>query len=123
MKSCKSPRGVMPLSIVLVLLVFAPLAVCGAPGARYGQRYGDVVMNKFAEQRGMAPVVFPHSLHRVHFRCNVCHEELGFAMKAGANKIEMANIVQGQYCGACHNGKIAWGSADCNRCHRGWPAP
>lgn len=118
MKSCRSPRGVMPLSIGLVLLVFAPLVVCGA-----GAGYGDVVMNNFSEQRGIPPVVFPHSIHRARFRCNVCHEELGFAMKAGANKIEMANIVQGQYCGACHNGKIAWGSASCDRCHRGWPAP
>lgn len=118
MKSCSLSRSAVLLSIGVVLLVFAPLVIGGAK-----THYGDVVMNNFSQQRGIAPVVFPHSIHRVHFRCNVCHEELGFAMKAGANEIEMANIIQGQYCGACHNGKIAWGAASCDRCHRGEPAP
>ncbi len=118
MKSCRSPRGAMPRSIVLFFLIFAPLLVCGAEA-----RYGDVVMNNFAEERGMPAVVFPHSIHRVRFRCNVCHEEVGFAMKAGANKIEMAHIVQGQYCGACHNGKVAFNAVACDRCHSRPPTP
>ena len=118
MKSCTLSRRAMRSYIFFVLLVSLPLAGGGAEA-----RYGDVVMNNFSQQRGIAPVVFPHSIHRVHFRCNVCHGELGFEMKAGANKIEMANIIQGQYCGACHNGEIAWGAASCQRCHRGAPTP
>ena len=118
MKSCRLSRRAMLLSTVVVLLVSVPLVSGGA-----GVGYGDVVMNNYSQQRGIAPVVFPHSIHRLHFRCNVCHEELGFAMNAGANKIEMASIIQGKYCGACHNGKIAWGVASCDQCHRGEPAP
>lgn len=81
--------------------------------------YGDVVLNKRAQAAGMAPVVFPHWFHRIRFRCKVCHSELGFEMRAGANTVTMAEIVQGQFCGACHNGSIAWSTENCGLCHSG----
>ena len=31
----------------------------------------------------------------------------------------MLKIIDGQYCGACHNGEIAWSSENCNLCHTG----
>jgi c(7)-type cytochrome triheme protein len=79
--------------------------------------YGDIVLQHYAKTRGSDPVLFSHSIHRVKFRCSVCHGELGFEMKAGANDINMAKIAAGKYCGACHNGRIASGSAQCDRCH------
>lgn len=83
--------------------------------------YGDVVINNFADAAGMRPVVFPHWFHRIRFRCKVCHADLGFKLKAGDNEITMAKIIEGQYCGACHNGEIAWSIENCDVCHSGLP--
>ena len=83
--------------------------------------YGDVVINNFADAAGMRPVIFPHWFHRIRFRCKVCHADLGFKMKAGSNDVTMAKIIEGQYCGACHNGEIAWSIENCDVCHSGVP--
>jgi c(7)-type cytochrome triheme protein len=83
--------------------------------------YADVVINNFADAAGMRPVVFPHWFHRIRFRCKVCHADLGFKFKAGGNKITMAKIIEGKFCGACHNGEIAWTVENCGMCHSGIP--
>jgi len=83
--------------------------------------YGDVVMNNYADGAGMRPVVFPHWFHRVRFRCKVCHTDLGFKFKAGGNEINMLKIIDGQYCGACHNGMVAWSVENCDLCHSAKP--
>jgi len=46
---------------------------------------------------------------------------LGFAFKAGGNNIDMLKIIDGQYCGACHNGDVAWSIENCELCHSGMP--
>lgn len=81
--------------------------------------YGDVVINNKAEKNGMRPVIFPHWFHRIRFKCKVCHLELGFQMKAGSNNITMEAIIGETFCGACHNGKIAWSPENCDMCHSG----
>jgi len=83
--------------------------------------YADVVLNKRAELNDMRPVIFPHWFHRIRFRCKVCHQELGFKMKAGSNDINMVDIIDGKYCGMCHNGDIAWTVENCDLCHSGKP--
>ena len=83
--------------------------------------YADVVLNKRADAAGVRPVVFPHWFHRIRFRCKVCHAELGFKMRAGANDILMSDIIDGKFCGMCHNDSIAWGPANCDICHSGKP--
>ena len=108
------PRRLLPWLILQgALLLFIP-AVGHA-------EYGDVVMNERSEQAGIRPVIFPHWFHRISFKCNVCHTEIGFRMRAGADKILMSDIVAGKFCGACHNDKIAWGIKNCNLCHSGLP--
>ncbi len=83
--------------------------------------YADVVINNYADAAGMRPAVFPHWFHRIRFRCKVCHADLGFKFKAGGNKITMAKIIDGQFCGACHNGEVAWSVENCAMCHSGIP--
>ena len=83
--------------------------------------YADVVINNYADAEGMRPAVFPHWFHRIRFRCKVCHADLGFKFKAGGNKITMAKIIEGRFCGACHNGEIAWSVENCAMCHSGIP--
>jgi c(7)-type cytochrome triheme protein len=81
--------------------------------------YGDVVLNKRAEKAGVRPVIFPHWFHRIRYRCRVCHSELGFEMRAGANDVTMDDISNGKFCGACHNGQTAWAVDNCDLCHSG----
>lgn len=81
--------------------------------------YADVIFNKRAEREGMRPVIFPHWFHRIRFRCKVCHSELGFEMRVGSNDITMDKITDGQYCGMCHNGEVAWSVDNCDLCHSG----
>jgi c(7)-type cytochrome triheme protein len=94
------------------------LALGTAPAAA---EYADVLINKRSEQEGMRPVVFPHWFHRIRFRCKVCHNELGFKMRAGGNDVLMADIIDGRFCGMCHNGQIAWSPENCDLCHSGKP--
>ncbi len=83
--------------------------------------YGDIVINNYSDAAGMRPAIFPHWFHRVRFRCKVCHADLGFKFKAGGNEINMVKIIDGQYCGACHNGELAWSVENCNLCHSAKP--
>jgi c(7)-type cytochrome triheme protein len=83
--------------------------------------YGDVVINNYSDAANMRPVVFPHWFHRIRYRCKVCHADLGFKFRAGGNEINMLKVIDGQYCGACHNGEIAWSIENCNMCHSAKP--
>ena len=83
--------------------------------------YGDVVISNYSEEAGMRPVIFPHWFHRIRFRCKVCHADLGFKFEAGGNDITMLKIIDGEYCGACHNGEVAWSVESCNLCHSAKP--
>ena len=101
--------------------VLALLAALWALVMPVSAEYGDVVINNYSDAAGMRPVVFPHWFHRVRFRCKVCHGDLGLQFKAGGNKIDMLKIIDGQFCGACHNGSVAWSVENCNLCHAGKP--
>ncbi|HEY6862308.1 MAG TPA: c(7)-type cytochrome triheme domain-containing protein [Burkholderiales bacterium] len=83
--------------------------------------YGDVVINNYSDAAGIRPVVFPHWFHRMRFRCKVCHSDLGIKFAAGGNDINMLKIIDGQFCGACHNGSVAWAVENCELCHSGKP--
>lgn len=109
----------MTLRTTIATLVLALAAFLGSPLAE--AEYADVVINKQAEKNGMRPVVFPHWFHRIRFRCKVCHAELDFKMRAGANDVTMAAIIDGKFCGACHNNDIAWSVEKCDLCHSGKP--
>jgi c(7)-type cytochrome triheme protein len=84
-----------------------------------GGEYGDVVLNNYSDKADVKPVIFPHWFHRIRFRCKVCHSELGFTMRVGANDITMEKIISGQQCGMCHNSDVAWGADKCDLCHSG----
>lgn len=102
---------------LLIMIMVTGLAPMQAANAEYG----DIVINNYSDAAGMRPPVFPHWFHRIRFRCKVCHADLGFKFKAGGNDINMVKIIDGQYCGACHNGNIAWSVENCDLCHSGKP--
>ena len=96
--------------------------VLGCAGVPLGQaEYGDIVINNYSDEAGMRPVVFPHWFHRIRYSCKVCHGDLGFEFKAGGNEIDMLSIIDGQHCGACHDGDIAWSVENCDLCHSALP--
>jgi c(7)-type cytochrome triheme protein len=85
-------------------------------------KYGNVEMRTKTRKAGMAPVVFAHWSHRSRYTCRVCHQQLGFSMRSGDTGITRSQYLAGKYCGACHNGDIAFGVADgpnpqCKKCH------
>ena len=115
-------KKLLKLKSSLVLgLVVAILAVLFVDVQDAQAEYGDVVINNYSDGAGMRPAIFPHWFHRARFRCKVCHADLGFKFKAGGNEINMVKIIDGQFCGACHNGDIAWSVENCNLCHSGKP--
>jgi len=90
-------------------------------GEKVAGFYADMVLNSKAEKRGMPPVIFPHWLHRIEFKCKVCHPAI-FEMRSGANDIDMKKIaLDKEFCGKCHNGTISWKPVQCPRCHAGKP--
>ncbi len=103
--------GILTLLLVLASGAYRPATA----------EYGDVVINNYSDDAGMRPAVFPHWFHRVRFRCKVCHADLGFKFQAGGNDITMLKIIDGEYCGACHNGDIAWSVENCDLCHSAKP--
>jgi c(7)-type cytochrome triheme protein len=79
--------------------------------------YADVVLDRNSTKEGVRAVIFPHWFHRIRYRCKVCHSELGFKMRAGANVVQMNDIINGKFCGMCHNGQVAWSPDRCDLCH------
>lgn len=109
-----------PSKLLIAVLMITGISAVGYYGAANAE-YGDVVMNEFSDDAGMRPVVFPHWFHRIRFRCKVCHGDLGFKFEAGGNEINMLKIIDGEYCGACHDGDVAWSIENCDLCHSGIP--
>ena len=75
----------------------------------------------------MGVVVFSGDVHmKAGKQCTDCHDVTGgnkglFQMKYGADKMTMAQINEGKWCGTCHNGKAAFAANDpknCTKCHQ-----
>lgn len=73
----------------------------------------DVIMRNTRE---MPPVRFPHKAHTLWLACANCHPD-PFEPRAGANRIGMADIFRGRYCGVCHDRVAFITFYSCPRCH------
>lgn len=108
-------RAVKAFGAIALLLVALASAAAAAPGDFVLPRKGNPEGGE-----GFPPAIFPHNLHRVLYKCYVCHDSL-FKMKLGADPITMEAIGNAKYCGACHNGKTSFDALsfdNCARCHR-----
>lgn len=95
------------------------MLLAGLPTPVGAEEYGDIRFErKAAGMDDFAPATFPHWVHRMQYKCAACHDGL-FKMEAGANLVTMDEISEGQWCGACHNGKDAFESnfKTCQKCH------
>ena len=61
-------------------------------------------------------VIFDHKIHSSWIQCSTCHPDI-FENELGGNRITMADIARGRFCGHCH-GKVSFTFADCLRCHK-----
>ncbi len=67
------------------------------------------------KNKDVPDVVFPHQPHILWLGCRNCHPSI-FLMRAGVNRVTMAEILRGESCGRCH-GVVAFPISDCLRCH------
>ncbi len=71
-------------------------------------------------------VIFDGTVHaKKGIHCDACHVAGLFQTKKNADKMTMADMNRGRFCGACHNGKKAFSTSDqksCRRCHQGTKA-
>lgn len=72
----------------------------------------DVLMTNTAN---MPHVLFPHKPHTQWLTCSNCHPKI-FTPQIGSNPINMTRILQGEFCGRCHD-KVAFTLWTCERCH------
>jgi len=63
----------------------------------------------------MPYVLFPHRQHTEWLVCGNCHSDI-FIPQKDANPITMTKILNGQYCGRCHD-KVSFSLWTCERCH------
>lgn len=83
--------------------------------------YGNLLIWRTTANAPVKPVMFSHWSHRLRYTCRVCHLELDFSFKRNTTEITEEANRQGQYCGACHDGKTAFAHTDgnCGKCHTG----
>lgn len=81
---------------------------------------------EYAPQKGSpGKVGFNHSSHvdAKNPDCTTCHPRLFKMLAKGqtadGQPIRHATMEKGGQCGACHNGKAAFGLKDCETCHSG----
>lgn len=72
----------------------------------------DIIMQN---TQNMPWVRFPHKAHTKWLACDNCHTAI-FIPREGANPITMNKVLQGEYCGVCHD-KVAFSLFVCERCH------
>ena len=82
------------------------------PETKVNLRLTDVLLKNTGE---MPLVRFPHRQHTAWLDCSNCHDQL-FERQAGATRINMLLILQGEKCGLCH-GAVSFPLTECLRCH------
>jgi c(7)-type cytochrome triheme protein len=108
-------------TVFTCLLLTSAMLAGGLLSTDARAEYGDIVLNNFSDKNGIRPVIFPHWFHRMRYACKSCHSDIGFPFKAGGSGVDMLRIINGEYCGACHNGQIAWSVENCDLCHSALP--
>ena len=83
--------------------------------------FGTVLIRRTTATGPVKPVAFSQWSHRTRYTCRVCHLELDFAFMTNSTEITEEANRNGAYCGACHNGKTAFGHTEenCAKCHTG----
>lgn len=94
-------------------------AVMAAGAVAYSAATPALVKLRVPKEPEMEPVVFKHWKHQRGYRCYTCHPGL-FSMWE-QKLFNHGDMDKGKFCGACHNGKVAFKADDddseCKVCH------
>ncbi len=110
---------------IAALVITAAIVVAGAALAQDLPKLPDaLVLQRSSGSPGQ--VTFLHVSHMGDRPdCTRCHPRLFSIAKktpgkplAAGRTITHADMEKGRQCGACHNGKAAFGFDDCTACHR-----
>ncbi len=101
------------LLVLFFALVFSIGSVLAAPPGKPLEYAGGP----------LGKVIFDGKVHADKgLKCPECHTNPKlFAMKKGTDKMTMADLNAGKFCGTCHNGKKAFATKDaasCAKCHK-----
>lgn len=109
------------MALALVAAVSARAQEFRLPTHPPPAQFGNVLISRTTFSGPVRPVLFPHAIHRIRYTCRVCHLELGFALRHNATEISEDANRKGAFCGACHDGRTAFGVSEpnCARCHTG----
>ncbi|HSB81943.1 MAG TPA: cytochrome c3 family protein [Candidatus Methylomirabilis sp.] len=113
-------------------LTWKSVVACGALAVLIGFLGAVVVEKAMAQMKGPADfdfaggaqgkVVFSHEKHLAkESKCTACHTKLFKMTKGQRSALKMADMNNGQACGACHDGKVAFSvkdAANCSKCHQ-----
>lgn len=112
-ESLGHPRGRVHKTAIAVALatLVAGASVAVAAGTR------ALIKMKVPADAEATPVVFKHWKHQRDFKCYSCHP--GLFSKYEKAVFDHDDMDAGRYCGACHNGKLAFvpEDVDCEVCH------
>lgn len=115
----KGRGGVIIFVILLIAFTITFSFVSKAVSAKVSHG-GDIVYTKPVKS-----VIFSHKVHVEDkgLSCDMCHSGLFDAVTLNAQQkgdFNMDSLYKGKYCGACHNGQVAFASnTQCARCHAG----
>ncbi len=96
------------LIYTVLLLSFVAFTACSTPQP-YG--HGDVVVGK--------KTLFRHFTNNMKkLDCTECHDKL-YTNAKQHKKCKMEQVIAGESCGTCHNGKRAFSvTGNCTKCHK-----
>jgi c(7)-type cytochrome triheme protein len=100
--------GILGVCAALMLLIGNVMAVPSGKTVEFATANGKVIFDgKVHADKGL--------------KCESCHSKPKlFEMKKGGDKMAMAAMNEGKFCGACHDGKKAFSvkePANCVKCH------
>ncbi len=76
----------------------------------------------YRDTQDYPPVVFSHQAHKqAGVDCKGCHPKvfrIGHQLADKGNAMTMLSLLQGKFCGACHNGRNAFKAGDKGTCHK-----
>jgi c(7)-type cytochrome triheme protein len=117
-----------PVRTKLIPAALFLLAVSVFAGRAAAIPKGDLAMDGegifwFTDTGERAHVRFDHFAHQAQDPdCRTCHDRL-FTMERGSSDanglLNSENMANGKYCGACHNGQLAFSvKENCAACHK-----
>jgi len=119
-------KALLLSGLIVVLAMALGIAWAGQPWFELPKQpippyFGNILIDRTSTKNNVKAVGFSHWRHRLQYTCRVCHFELEFQMKVNATEITEEANRKGQFCGACHDGKTAFGPTEenCKKCHSG----